>query len=113
MLYGTCHPQQGWLLGWRAACGADFRVSAGKAAKALRTLLPADLWERFLQTYADGDIGHLWEAVLAMCALFDDTARWLAGRLSLAYDAAEAGVSHAFLLHVRQRPQDAKAIFGA
>ncbi len=113
MLYGTCHLQLVRLLEWRAACGADFRVSAGKAAKALRALLPDDLWERFLRTYADGDIGHLWEAVLTMCALFDDTARWLAERLGLAYDAAEADASRAFLLHVRQLPQDAKAIFGA
>jgi aminoglycoside 6-adenylyltransferase len=52
-----------------------------------------------------------WEAVIRMCHLFDQSARYVGDKLGFEYNEAEGKNSLSFLEHVRRLPKDAKEIY--
>lgn len=110
-LYDTVHPQLIKLLSWKIGYETDFQKSIGKAAKYLKEYVSEDIWNRFLRTYADGDIENIWNSVFVMCDLFNDTAHELEKCRGYVYNSEEAQASYNFLKHVRTLPKDAKAVF--
>lgn len=111
MLNLHVRPQLFTMLSWRAGRLTDYKKSMGKSGKYMKNFLPEVEWNRFLKTYADADINHLWEAVEEMCRLFDETARQEAAALGLTYNEEEAAGSRKFLDRVKELPRDAEEIF--
>jgi aminoglycoside 6-adenylyltransferase len=99
------------MLSWKIGIETDFSLSVGKSGKYMNRFLSEDLWQRFLRTYSDGQINHIWEATLTMCDLFDEVAIEVADQMGYTYNQIEAGASRSFLDHVRKLPKDAKVIF--
>ena len=89
----------------------DFQVSTGKASKYLKSYLPADLWNRFLKTYINGNIEDIWQSVHIMCELFHEVAHELAEHGNYDYNEKEEIASYDFLKHVHTLPKDAEEIF--
>lgn len=108
VLYGVSHPELLKLLSGRAGHGNNFEISVGKAGKYLHRFLPANTWERFLQTYAAGTVPALWEATFIMCDLFHETARELAQELQLDYDGREAQAAMQFVRNAHALPKDSE-----
>lgn len=111
MLYSGSHPQLVRLLDWKVGFEMDFQVSTGKASKYLKSYLPADLWNRFLKTYINGNIEDIWQSVYIMCELFHEVAHELAERGNYDYNEKEEIASYDFLKHVHTLPKDAEEIF--
>lgn len=66
---------------------------------------------RLIAAVSQADRDSIWRSVFVACDLFDRTARAVAARLGLIYDAAEGESSYAYLRHVQQLPADAEAVF--
>ena len=98
------------MLEWRIGCGNRFSVSAGKMAKYMKRFLPREEYGRFLQTYGRADTEEQWQAVFAMCDLFQETACAVAEALGFSYNQEEAKNSRWFLEHVRALPKDAAEV---
>ncbi|MFT4005582.1 MAG: aminoglycoside 6-adenylyltransferase [Lacrimispora sp.] len=103
-------PQLVKLLSWKIGWKTGFSCSIGKSGKDMHRYLSGGEWERFLETYADGEPDHIWQAVTVMCALFDETARETAAELHFSYNALEAENCIAYLARVRKLPADADRI---
>ena len=111
MLYNGSHPQLVRLLDWKVGQQTDFQVSTGKASKYLKAYLPADVWDRFLKTYINGNIEDIWQSVYIMCDLFDETAHELEEHWGYCYNEEESVASYGFLKRVHALPKDAEEIF--
>lgn len=111
MLNFHVRPQLVRQLSWKAGASEGFCISVGKSGKYLYRWLEPEEWERFLSTYAGGDLLELWEAVETMCTLFDETARKNAETLGLRYHLEEAENCQSYLRHVRNLPRDAAEIY--
>lgn len=111
MLYTGSHPQLVKLLNWKVGFETGFSVSTGKSSKYLNDFLSADVWSRFLKTYAGGTVDEMWESVFTMCDLFNETAKELEKNYGYLYDSNEAEASCRFLKHVRTLPKTAMEIF--
>lgn len=98
------------MLEWKIGCENNFSVSAGKAGKYMNRFLTRDCYERFLATYGKPAAAEQWQAVFAMCDLFQETALEVAGALGFSYDREEAGNSRWFLEHVKNLPRNAAEI---
>ncbi len=66
---------------------------------------------RLIAAVSQADRDSIWRSVFVACDLFDRTARAVAARLGLIYDAAEGESSYAYLRRVQQLPADAEAVF--
>lgn len=111
MLFLVLRPNLVEMLSWKIGMGNGWSCSIGKSGKYLYRYLSRECWQRFLATYADGEISHIWEAVMVMCNLFHETALEVSEGLKLSYDRQEAENSWNFLKHVRELPEDARAVF--
>ena len=111
MLDHVIRPMERRLLEWKVGVDTQFSVSAGKSGKYLKRYLPAEMYRRYLATYAPADTEAIWEAVFGMCDLFQEVAVELSERLNLIYDFTEAANSRAYLEHVHMLPKDAKEIY--
>lgn len=111
MLHTAERPQLVQMLAWKIGLEHSFCVSIGKAGKYLSRFLCRTDWEAFLSTYAGAQMESLWASTLAMCGLFDRTAREVAQKLRFCYDEKEASNSFQFLLHVKELPRDASEIY--
>lgn len=111
MLYNGSHPELVKLLNWKIGYDTDFRVSTGKASKNMNQWLSRDRWERFLKTYANGNVNDIWDSVHIMCDLFHEVAHELESYDGLQYNSEEAEAGYLFLKHVQMLPKDAKEIY--
>lgn len=109
--YQGSHAQCIQMLSWWAGYTYGFQISTGKASKYLKAYLPADLWDRFIETYISGQPSDIWKSVFIMCDLFHDTASELGKLLGYAYHQEEAAASMQFLKQVYALPKDAETIF--
>lgn len=89
------------MLGWCAGARHGFAVSVGKSGKYLKKYLPADWYQRLLDTYSGAEPARLWAAVFAALDLFGDAARDVARRLSFSYGADEERAIRRYLEQVR------------
>lgn len=108
---GVCRGELLMLLNWKVGFETDFRVSTGKASKALPKYLSEDLWARLLDTYTRATVDDMRRGALVMADLFDDVARELETRWGMPYDEVEAWASFGFLKHVSALPKDAPGVY--
>ena len=99
------------MLGWYVGVKTDFRVSPGKSGKYLQRCLEPDLWALLLRTYADADVNHTWEALLAMGELFRRAAIPVAEHCGYPYPDGDDQRVSAHLRYVRLLPRDAKEMY--
>lgn len=98
------------MLAWHIGIRTDFSRSQGKFGKYYQRYLEPELWDMLLQTYADADVDHTWDALETMCRLFRIATRSVAARFGFAYPEEDERVT-AHLKHVRQLPKTAVAIY--
>lgn len=110
MLDCALRPMVHRLLEWRIGCEHDFSVSPGKCGKYMSRYLPRPVYEAYLSTWAEARTEALWPAVLGMCDLVDETAAFVGETLGYSYNTEEAKNSRAFLLCVKELPEDATEI---
>lgn len=99
------------LLEWEIGSDFDFSVSPGKMGKYMKKYLPETTYRRFLATYPHAETNAVWEAVMGMCDLFEETAAELGKKLNFRYDFEEAANSRGYLEHIRQLPAHAQEIY--
>lgn len=112
MLDFHVRPMLKQLLQWKIGMEHNFSVNPGKGLKYLNQFLPEKDYQKFLRTYAAGEVNAIWKAVFHMCDLFHSTAMELSAGMGLYYDTTEARNSRAYLEHVQGLPQEAKEIYG-
>jgi aminoglycoside 6-adenylyltransferase len=98
------------MLVWFIGIKTQFSANPGKFGKHYQRYLEPELWDLLLQTYADADYDHTWDALEAMGQLFRITTRAVAEHFGFEYPAEDARVSP-HLAHVRKLPKDAKALY--
>ncbi len=113
MLNDCIRPHLVHVLSWKIGIETNFSCSVGKSGKYMNRYLSPEIWSRFLSTYPDADIEHIWNTTMIMCALFDEIASEVAERYQYSYDHAEAEASLNFLKHVRFLPKNAKEIYSS
>lgn len=58
------------MLNWYVGVNTGFSGNPGKFGKYMQRCLEPELWASLLQTYADADYSHTWNALFAACDLF-------------------------------------------
>lgn len=99
------------MLVWYIGVKTDFARSPGKYGKYLRNYLEPELWTALMQSYADADIDHTWDAMFVMTALFRRVAQAVAAHFGFEYPQGDDDRVSAHLAHVRRLPKDALAIY--
>lgn len=99
------------MLSWKIGIATNYSCSIGKSGKYMVRFLSQEIWQRFLNTYSDGNVEHIWNATIIMCDLFDEVAIEVADKLAYKYNQEEALSSRKYLEHVRRLPKDAIEIF--
>jgi len=89
----------------------NFSLSIGKLGKYLDNYLPTDMWEKLLKTHDTKDYETTWNALIVMCELFDEVAKFVSKSLGFEYNSDEANKSFEFIKHIRQLPKDAENIY--
>lgn len=99
------------MLSWKIGILENYSVSVGKSAKYMFRWLSKEEYNQYLSTYFGGNVSEAWEAISAMCSLFEDTACWVAGQLGYVYNLQEGKAAREFLEHIRYLPKDAMEIY--
>jgi aminoglycoside 6-adenylyltransferase len=99
------------MLSWKVGILTDFSVSIGKSGKYMYRWLGKQEWETYLSTYFTGRVSEVWEAVMTMCTLFEQTTLYVGDKLEYKYNELEGKNARDFLEHVRQLSKDAKEIY--
>lgn len=99
------------MLSWKVGTLTNFSVSTGKSGKYMHRWIDKQEWETYLSTYFTGRVSEAWEAVMTMCALFEQVAHYVGDKLEYQYNELEGKNARSFLEHVRQLPKDAKEIY--
>ena len=99
------------MLSWKIGIITRFSVSVGKSAKYMNKWLDKSDWESYLATYFSSNIEEIWESVMIMCDLFENTAIFVGKELGYEYNSLEGRKAKEFLKHVRQLSKDASEIY--
>jgi aminoglycoside 6-adenylyltransferase len=99
------------MLVWHIGVKTGFQCNPGKLGKYFQRYLEPELWRMLEATYADASYDHTWDALLAMCDLFEQVALPIAGRFGFDYHQGDAARVRAHLQHVRCLPQDATSVY--
>ena len=99
------------MLSWKVGIITEFSVSVGKSAKYMYKWLDKSDWESYLATYLSSNIEDIWESVMRMCDLFENTAVFVGKELGYEYNHLEGRNAREFLEHVRQLSKDATEIY--
>lgn len=99
------------MLSWKVGIITEFSVSVGKSAKYMYKWLDKSDWESYLATYLSSNIEEIWENVMRMCDLFENTAIFVGKELGYEYNSLEGRKAKEFLKHVRQLSKDASEIY--
>ena len=89
----------------------NFRLSPGYLGKYLKAYLDPEIWSSFELTYSDAGPEHIWDALLAMGALFRQLGRSVAAHFGFTYPEREDERVSAFIRHIRTLPKDAATIY--
>lgn len=73
------------MLGWYIGIHTGYSVSCGKLSKYFKKYLPEGIYLQYLKTYPDSSYAHFWDAIDASCALFHQTAQFVAERSGYPY----------------------------
>lgn len=85
MLEECTRPMLRLMLSWLTGAQKGFPVYPGKAGWNLEHLLPQDLWERYLSTYAPCGQEALFQALDTACALFTEVSHRTGEQLGYAW----------------------------
>ncbi len=107
MLDNTVREQLMKMLTWYVGVRTGFSKSPGKLGKYLEQFLEPELWQLLLQTYADADYEHTWQALFAMGELFRRVAIPVAEHFGFSYPKGEDERVSAHLRHVHALPRAA------
>lgn len=99
------------ILRWQIGVQTGFSANPGKLGKYFKRYLEPALWEALLETYADATYDNTWDALFAMCDLFETVGLSLADRFGFEYPHDDARRVRAHLEHVRRLPKDAKEMY--
>jgi len=99
------------MLGWEIGTRTGFDRSLGKAGTRLQEYLPPEDWNQYRLTYADADLGHIWESLSVFYELFRRTAEAVGHAHGFRFPAEDGDKAWAFLEHVSKLPEDATSIF--
>ena len=111
MLNYCVRPQLIHLIEWKIGFSTDFSVTAGKSEKYMYKWLENEIWNTFLKTYPVGNVKDVWEAVFAMCDLFNYIAKEVSCKMNINYNEIEANNSFKFLKDIYLLPKDAEEIY--
>ena len=89
MLETVVRPMFMNVVAWYIGVETDFSVSAGKAGRFMKGLLPAGLYDDILRTYSDHIIENNWKALFLMMDIFGKLSRCVSGKLKFKYVASE------------------------
>ncbi|MGN0479673.1 MAG: aminoglycoside 6-adenylyltransferase [Hominenteromicrobium sp.] len=98
------------MLKWYAGALHGFELSAGKCGDKLQSLLPADIWNGYLETFAVCREEDIWRALFAACDLFTRVSALTAEALGFTIDDAYDRRVPAFLHYTHDLPRDAKTL---
>ena len=99
------------MLTWQIGVKTNFQQSPGKMGKYFQRHLDTPTWELLMQTYADADPDHTWDALLKMCDLFRQVAVQLAEVYQFTYPYGDDERVSAHLRYVRTLPSNARKIY--
>ncbi|MFW6030341.1 MAG: aminoglycoside 6-adenylyltransferase [Halanaerobiales bacterium] len=99
------------VVDWYIGINTDFNVSTGKMHKYFRRYLPENYYQRYIDTYSDGEIANIWEAVFNCCDLFSELAQIVSKELGYSYNNKEEINIKRYLKKVEALPHNAKEIF--
>ncbi len=111
MMNGYSRKELMTMLSCYVGINTNFSLSIGKLGKYLDKYLPTDMWERLLKTHDTKDYETTWNALIVMCELFDEVAKFVSKSLGFEYNSDEANKSFEFIKHIRQLPKDAENIY--
>ena len=89
MLETVVRPMFMNVVAWYIGVETDFSVSAGKAGRFMKGLLPAGLYDDILRTYSDHIVENNWKALFLMMDIFGKLSRCVSGKLKFKYVASE------------------------
>ena len=89
MLETVVRPMFMNVVAWYIGVETDFSVSAGKAGRFMKSLLPAGLYDDILRTYSDHIIENNWQAMFLMMDIFGKLSRYVSRKLKFKYVASE------------------------
>jgi aminoglycoside 6-adenylyltransferase len=99
------------ILTWQIGVKTNFQQSPGKMGKYFQRHLDTPTWELLMQTYADADPDHTWDALFKMCELFRLVAVQIAEVYQFTYPHGDDERVSAHLRHVRALPSSAREIY--
>jgi aminoglycoside 6-adenylyltransferase len=110
-LNSLMRPQLIEMLAWYVGIQTDFSASIGKCAKYLDKYLQGETWNKYLKTYPEATPESIWNSLLIMCELFQETTGIVCARFGYDLNLTEAQHCLAYMKHIRQLPKDATEIY--
>lgn len=98
------------MLSWYAGAEHGFDRSVGKQGDRLAQVLPADWWQRLIQTFARGKEDEIWNALLTAAELFAAVSKKTAVLLAFSCNEETARKVTQYLRYCRALPKDAKTL---
>ncbi len=98
------------MLIWTFGLRTRFGQNPGKAGANFPKMFSAERMSRLNNTYTTVEEEHIWDALMTMTALFQETARDVAEYFNFPYPDQEDARVSAFLAHIRQLPKNARQI---
>jgi aminoglycoside 6-adenylyltransferase len=108
-VYVIVHECLNKMVNWYLAMQHDWQINTGKYGKNFGKLLPPDLWQELLSTYAGSDEQENWEALLNASQLMRMLSIQVAENLGYTYPMEDDERVTAYLQKVRNLPKDAQA----
>jgi aminoglycoside 6-adenylyltransferase len=96
---------------WYIGMKTGFEKNPGKMGKYYRKYLEPEIWDLLMQTYADAEYDHTWEALFKMGELFRILALAVADHFGFEYLHVDDRRVTAHLRHVQQLSKDAKEMY--
>lgn len=111
MLEGPVRHMLMMMLEWHVGTTTDFTVSVGKSGKYLENYLDASLWEKFMDTYPNGEYENIWHSFFLMGDLFRTVALDVSSYFGYTYPSSDDATVSSYLKHVYGLPSDATQIY--
>jgi aminoglycoside 6-adenylyltransferase len=97
------------MINWYLAMQHDWQINTGKYGKKFGKLLPSDLWQELLSTYAGSDEQENWQALMNASQLMRKLSIQVAENLGYSYPMEDDRRVTLYLQKVRSLYQDAQS----
>lgn len=94
-------PQLLKMLTWQVGIDTGYTIGVGKCSKYIYKYLPEQIWQRYLTTYSTTDNTQMWEALMLMQELFNETAAYVGKMMKCEFPVSEAERTKLYLEMVR------------